>query len=315
MKKAAMLFPGQGSQFVGMGKDLVEAYPRIAEIYREADETLGRPISRLCFGGEPEVLTETRNAQPAILLHSVAVATVLREEGGVEPAIAAGHSLGEYSALAASGVLDPMDALRIVRKRGELMFEAGLEQPGTMAAVIGLEPDVVAEVCAGSSTADETVVVANLNSPGQIVVSGHIPAVERAMEAATEAGAKKAVQLNVSGAFHSPLVASAQDELVSFIDQFEFRPARAGIVANADARIVREKDEIVDALSRQLTSPVRWTESMQLLLGEWEGEIMEIGPGKVLTGLMRRIDRSRPVETVGTAAALEKYAAPEIEIA
>ena len=131
MKKAAMLFPGQGSQFVGMGKDLVEAYPRIAEIYKEADETLGRPISRLCFGGEPEILTETRNAQPAILLHSVAVATVLREEGGIEPAIAAGHSLGEYSALAAVGVLDPMDALRIVRKRGELMFEAGLEQPGT----------------------------------------------------------------------------------------------------------------------------------------------------------------------------------------
>ena len=184
-----------------------------------------------------------------------------------------------------------------------------------MAAVIGLEPAVVEEVCEVASTADETVVVANLNSPGQIVVSGHITAVERAMEAATEAGAKKAVQLNVSGAFHSPLVASAQDELVSFIDQFEFRPARAGIVANADARIVREKDEIVDALSRQLTSPVRWTESMQLLLDEWEGEIMEIGPGKVLTGLMKRIDRSRPVETVGTAATLEKYAAPEVEIA
>ena len=315
MKKAAMLFPGQGSQFVGMGKDLVEAYPRIADIYKEADETLRQPISRLCFGGEVEALTETRNAQPAILLHSVAVATIMREEGNVEPAIAAGHSLGEYSALAAAGVLDPMDALRIVRKRGELMFDAGLEQPGTMAAVIGLEPAAVEEICDGASTADETVVVANLNSPGQIVVSGHIPAVERAMEAAIAAGAKKAVKLNVSGAFHSPLVASAQEELVSFIDQFEFRPARAGVVANADAKIVREREEIVDALSRQLTSPVRWTESMQLLLAEWDGEIMEIGPGKVLTGLMKRIDRSRPVETVGTTAALEKYVAPEVELA
>ena len=315
MKKTAMLFPGQGSQYVGMGKDLVAAYPRIAEIYREADETLGQPFSRLCFGGEAEVLTETRNAQPAILLNSVAVATILREEGGVEPAIAAGHSLGEYSALAAVGVLAPMDALRIVRKRGELMYEAGLRQPGTMAAIIGLEAETVEEICRAASTGEETVVVANLNSPGQIVVSGHIPAVERAMESATAAGAKKAVKLNVSGAFHSPLVASAQDELVSFIGQFEFHPARAGVVSNADAKLVRERGEIVDALSRQLTSPVRWTESMRVLLDGWDGEIMEIGPGKVLSGLMKRIDRSRPVETIGTAAALEAYVAPEVEIA
>jgi [acyl-carrier-protein] S-malonyltransferase len=312
--KAALIFPGQGSQFVGMAKDLAEAYPRIAEIYSEADEILGFPISSLCFEGNPAVLTQTRNAQPAILLHSIAILELLLGEGGVEPTVTAGHSLGEYSALVAAGVLDGMDALRIVRKRGELMFEAGIKQPGTMAAVIGMEREQVDSVCSDASSEDLIVVVANVNSPGQIVISGHIEAVERAMELAGDRGAKKAVRLNVSGAFHSPLVAPAAEELVAYIEQFTIRDADVDVICNADAVTVRTKKEIVDALSRQLTSPVLWAESMTLIGEHSEGAVLEVGPGKVLKGLMRRIDPEQSVETVGTVAELEKYVAPSVEI-
>lgn len=312
--KASLIFPGQGSQFVGMGKDLAAAYPRIADIYSEADQTLGFPISELCFEGNPAVLTQTRNAQPAILLHSIAVLELLSGEGGVEPAVAAGHSLGEYSALVAAGVLDGMDALRIVRKRGELMFEAGIKQPGTMAAIIGLERDRVDSLCSDASNEDSIVVVANVNSPGQIVVSGHIEAVERAMGLAIDRGAKKALRLNVSGAFHSPLVAPAAEELVAYIKQFEIKDARIDVICNVDARAVRSKEEIVDALSRQLTSPVLWAESMTAIAERSDGKVLELGPGKVLKGLMRRIDPERTVETIGTVQELEKYVAPSVEI-
>ena len=298
--KTAMLFPGQGSQFIGMGKDLAETFPAVARIYEEADEILGFSISKLSFEGDPDVLTETRNAQPAILLHSLAVARVMKDEAGIEPSIAAGHSLGEYSALAAAGALDDMDALRIVRMRGELMFDAGLKQPGTMAAIIGMETEDVRAVCEEASTSDTVVVLANINSPGQVVVSGHIEAVERAMKLAEEKGVRKVVQLNVSGAFHSPLVAPAQDELVEYIKSFDIRDTAADVVCNADAKIVTRREQIIDALSRQLTSPVRWSDSMNLLNSEWNGEILEVGPGKVLSGLMKRIDRARSVEPVGT---------------
>jgi [acyl-carrier-protein] S-malonyltransferase len=309
MAKAAMLFPGQGSQYVGMGKDLAAAYPRARELYERADDTLGFAFSRLCFEGDAETLTATKNAQPAILLHSAAAARVLGEEGGIEPAIAAGHSLGEYSALVAAGVLDEMDALRIVRRRGELMYEAGLRQPGTMAAIIGLEREDVEEACR-EAAGGETVVVATVNSPGQIVVSGHVGAVERAMKAAAARGAKKTIPLNVSGAFHSPLVAPAQAELVAYIESFALRGASVGVVSNAGAAIVRTKEEIVDALSRQLTSPVRWSESMAVLLGEWNGPVLEVGPGKVLSGLLKRIDASRSAQCAGTAAELAALVAP-----
>lgn len=312
--RAALIFPGQGSQFVGMGADLAKTYPRIEEMFREADETLGFSISELCFEGDPEKLTQTRNAQPAILLHSIAVAELLNGEGGVEPVVVAGHSLGEYSALVAAGVLKPMDALRIVRKRGELMFEAGIKEPGTMAALIGLARRDVESICEESSSTDSVVVVANVNSPGQMVVSGHVEAVERAMSLATDRGAKKAVRLNVSGAFHSPLVRSAQEELVAYIEQFTLADARVDLVCNADARVVRTKKEIVDALSRQLTSPVLWSDSMARIFAMWDGPAFEVGPGKVLKGLAKRIDSGRTVETVGTAEELEKYVAPRIEI-
>jgi [acyl-carrier-protein] S-malonyltransferase len=304
MTKAAFIFPGQGSQYVGMGKDLAASYPRARELYEKADEVLGVPISRISFEGDAETLTATKNAQPALLLHSVVVARILREEAGVEPAIVAGHSLGEYSALVAANALDEMDALRIVRRRGELMFDAGVRQPGTMAAIIGLERPVVEEICRESSGEGEIVVVANVNSPGQIVVSGNIDAVGKACAAAQTRGAKKTIPLKVSGAFHSPLVAGAQRELVDYIKGFAIRDAAVGVVCNADAKIVSRRDEIVDALSRQLTSPVLWSDSMALLLASWSGPVLEIGPGKVLAGLLKRIDGNRSAESIGTAEEL-----------
>jgi [acyl-carrier-protein] S-malonyltransferase len=308
--KAAFIFPGQGSQYVGMGKDLAAAYPLAKELYERADEALGVSISRLSFEGDAETLTATKNAQPALLLHSIAAARILKEEGGVEPAIAAGHSLGEYSALVAAGAIDEMDALKIVRKRGELMYEAGLRQPGTMAAIIGLERPDVEAVCRESSNG-EVVVIANVNSPGQIVISGNTGAVGRAMQGAQAKGAKKVIPLNVSGAFHSPLVASAQSELVDYIKSFAVRNARVGVVCNADARIIVKREEIIDALSRQLTSPVLWSDSMGVMCRQWSGPILEVGAGKVLAGLLKRIDPSRPVQNAGTAEELARFLASE----
>jgi [acyl-carrier-protein] S-malonyltransferase len=200
-----------------------------------------------------------------------------------------------------------MDALRIVRRRGELMFDAGLRQPGTMAAIIGMETEDVRTICEKASTGDTVVVLANINSPGQIVVSGHIEAVDRAMKLAEEKGVRKVIKLNVSGAFHSPLVAPAQDELVEYIKSFEVKDTSADVICNADAKIVTHREQIIDALSRQLTSPVLWSDSMNLLTAEWGGEILEVGPGQVLSGLMKRIDRARTVEPVGTADQLAQF--------
>jgi [acyl-carrier-protein] S-malonyltransferase len=232
----------------------------------------------------------------------------------VEPAVVAGHSLGEYSSLVAAGVIGEMDALRIVRRRGELMFEAGSRQPGAMAAVIGLERDSVESIC-DEASGGEVVVVANINSPGQTVVSGHVGAVERAMRLAEERGARKTVRLNVSGAFHSPLVAEAQEELIDYINTFTFRDARVDIICNADAKAIRKKEAIIDALSRQLTSPVLWSDSMRVLLSLWEGPVMEVGPGRALTGLLKRIDRSRETQTIGTAQELGVFAPSALDLA
>ncbi len=311
MMKAAFMFPGQGSQYVGMGKDLVAAYPRARELYERADAALGFPISRISFEGDAETLTATKNAQPAILIHSVAAAKVLKEEGGIEPSIVAGHSVGEYSALVGAGAVDEMDALKIVRKRGELMFDAGIKQPGTMAAIIGLEREDVESVCREAADG-EIVVVANVNSPGQLVISGTIGAVKRAMKIALGRGARKVVSLNVSGAFHSPLVAGAERELIEYIRSFPFRDACVGVVCNADAKAIVKKEDIIDALSRQLTSPVLWSDSMAVLCNRWRGPILEVGPGKVCAGLLKRIDGARLVQSVGTADEIGKCLAGNI---
>jgi [acyl-carrier-protein] S-malonyltransferase len=311
--KAAIIFPGQGSQFVGMGKDLARQFQVAERLFEEADETLGFSLSRICFEGDKDILTETRNAQPAILLHSIAVWKILKEEAGIETVITAGHSLGEYSALVAAGAIGAMDALKIVRRRGELMYEAGLRQPGTMAAIIGMEKTDVKEICENSSRDNSIVVLANINCPGQIVISGHIDAVHRAMEMAKGKGVKKAIQLNVSGAFHSPLVSSAEDDLVLYIKGFKIRGTEIDVISNADAGVVNSKEEIVGALSKQLTNPVLWSDSMELLLKRWDGRIIEAGPGKVLTGLMKRIDHRREVIRAGTAEEIKKIVASEVD--
>jgi [acyl-carrier-protein] S-malonyltransferase len=314
MKRSAMIFPGQGSQFVGMGKDLAENYPSSALIYREADDVLGFSISRLCFSGDDKELTKTKNAQPAIFLHSMAVVKILDEEAGVKPSIVAGHSLGEYSALAAAGVLAPMDALKIVRKRGELMYQAGLNSPGTMAAIIGLRGEEVESVCSDIPEREGVVIPANYNCPGQVVISGNINAVKEAMRKAEEYGAIKVVPLNVSGAFHSPLVASAQKELVDYIDEFDFAGTGVDVICNVDASVVHDRDRIIDNLSRQLTNPVRWWDSMKVMLERSEGDIIEAGPGKVLRGLMKRIERKRKVMSAGTVDELQKVIETAVEI-
>ncbi len=314
MKNPAMIFPGQGAQYVGMGQDLRENFEAADRIYREADEILGFPISRLCFSGDQDELTRTKNAQPAIFLHSICVAEILKQEAGIKPSLVAGHSLGEYSALAAAGVLRPMDALKIVRKRGELMFEAGLDSPGTMAAVIGLKRDEIDQICRDVPDGRGIVIPANYNCPGQVVISGHLKAVEQAMENARKAGARKVIPLKVSGAFHSPLVASAQEELVDYIGEFTFTGTDVDVICNVDASVVHSRDEITDSLSRQLTHPVLWWDSMKLLLERSGKDIIEAGPGKVLRGLMRRIDRTRKVISAGTAPEVQKVIETAVEI-
>ncbi len=293
MKKFPMLFPGQASQYVGMGKDYYDRFPEARELYRRANQKLGFDITELSFSGDIVELTETHNAQPAILLHSLVVLTVL-DGLGIQPSVVAGHSLGEFTALVAAGFFQPMDALLIVRKRGELMFESGLERPGTMAAVIGLDESKLSEAVEEAS-AEGIVVCANYNSPSQYAISGEVGAVERAMELAKERGAKRVIKLQVSGAFHSPLMKPTIAPLKKYIEKFEHGRLNVPWIANVTGSVVENRDNVLDLLARQLSSPVRWVESMRALAGRDETSILEVGPGKVLAGLMKRIDESAHV--------------------
>lgn len=296
MGKTAFLFPGQGSQFVGMGKTLREEYPATAEVFDLADEVMEMALSQLAFDGPEETLRETRYTQPAIMMVSLALLKLL-DERNLKPEIVAGHSLGEYTALVAARVLTPRDAFRAVRRRAELMFEAGVENPGSMAAVLGLSTDEVVQVC---REAEEIGIVqpANLNAPGQIVISGEVAAVEKAMGLASERGAKRVVALPVSGAFHSELMGYASEGLEAILNDIEFRDAEVPVVVNVDAVPVSSGDELRKALVRQLRGAVRWEESILRMTEEGVTDALEIGPGRVLKGLVRKIDRQITVRNV-----------------
>jgi [acyl-carrier-protein] S-malonyltransferase len=307
-ERVGLLFPGQGSQAVGMGKDLAERFPTAARVWEEADEALGFSLSRLCWEGPDDELTATVNAQPALLAHSAAVWAVLGDTG-LDVVAAAGHSLGEFSAYHAAGSLGFADALRTVRRRGELMFQSGRERPGTMAAVLGLDDEVVDAVCRQASSEGSVVVPANFNSPGQVVVSGDVAAVERASPMLVSAGAKKVQALNVSGAFHSPLMEVAAAGLQEGLDGVEMREPAFPVVSNVTATPVSDAAEGRVLLVQQLTSPVRWTQSVRTMLGLGVERFLEIGPGKVLTGMLKRIDRAAEGRgtALGTAEAIEAF--------
>jgi len=284
----ALLFPGQGSQYVGMGHGLAACEPVAAEVLAEADETLGFSLSAMMRDGPSEELTETQNAQPALLAHSVAALRVFgdRHSTWTSPAFAAGHSLGEFSAHVAAGTVTFVDALRAVRLRGQLMFKAGEARPGTMAAILGLNVREVREVC--HKVRLGVCVPANFNSAGQIVISGDVSGVEEGITLAKEAGAKRAVQLNVSGAFHSPLMEPAAEELKAFLDDIEFSDPAFPVIANATADPVTRGEDARTLLVRQLVSPVRWTESIEVMASRGVDRFLELGSGKVLTALNRR---------------------------
>jgi [acyl-carrier-protein] S-malonyltransferase len=290
MGKLAFLFPGQASQYPGMGKELAANHPAARSVFEEADKALGFSISELCFSGSEEALKLTANTQPAILTVSVAAYRVL-EENGVQPAFVAGHSLGEYSALVAAGALDFADAVRLVRHRGEYMQTAVPEGVGAMAAILGLAPAQVAGIC--KQVADGQVVApGNLNSPEQTVISGHAEAVKRAVESASAGGAKRAVMLPVSAPFHSALMKPAAERLDVDLRATQFHDLRIPLVNNADAEITTDGDEAREGLIRQVTLPVRWEESIRELIDQGVNTFVEVGPGRVLTGLLRQIERS-----------------------
>ncbi|MGA2623052.1 MAG: ACP S-malonyltransferase [Bacteroidota bacterium] len=286
MPTTAYLFPGQGSQYVGMGKDLCEQSDAARELFKKADAILGVPLSRICFEGPEEELKQTKNTQPGIFLHSVILTRMIERS---DVAMVAGHSLGEYSALVFAGALTFEDGLKLVRVRGELMQRAGEEQKGTMAAVVGLLPDILVEICREAGSAG-IVQCANLNSPGQIVISGSVSGVHRAMEIAKSKGAKLVKELVVSGAFHSPLMQSAQKGLHSALGQTAIRDTRIPVYANVTGRPVEKAEEIRRLLEEQLTSPVQWEASIQNMIGDGATNFVEIGPGKVLQGLVKRIN-------------------------
>lgn len=300
-----LLFPGQGSQKPGMGKDLVEAFPAAKDVFARADAALSTPLSTLCFDGPADELTLTHNAQPALLAHGAAVWAVVKDHLAGKVTGAAGHSLGEFSAYHAAGALPLEDALRLVRRRGELMFKTGKDVPGAMAAILGEMSRTIEEICTEAGAVG-IVVPANYNSTEQIVISGEIAAVERAMELAKAAGAKRALRLPVSGAFHSPLMAPAADGLQVALGSARWRDPAVPVWSNVTAEAIRDAATAKDLLHRQLTAPVRWVEVVRNMAARFPGTtFVEMGPGAVLSGLVKRLAPDCKTITCGTVAEVE----------
>ena len=300
MSSRAFLFPGQGSQAVGMARDLYERCESVRARFAEADEVLGFALSALCFEGPAEQLAQTHITQPAIFVHSVAVGELLAS-AGLQPAAVAGHSLGEYSALVAAGVLPFAEALTLVGTRGRLMREAGRARPGTMAAVIGLDDDRVAALCQRAAEVG-IAVPANFNAPGQVVVSGERGAVARVCALATQAGARRVVELAVSGAFHSPLMASAAEQMTPLLQAMPFARPHVPVLTTVSAAPVEDPETLRLHLIEQITSPVRWSATVQRLAVMGIGRALEVGPGGVLRGLVRRTAPKLAVALAGTVA-------------
>jgi [acyl-carrier-protein] S-malonyltransferase len=301
-KTTAFVFPGQGSQFVGMGRELAQASPAARQTFEEADEYLGFKLSTLCWEGPEAALNDTVNTQPALLVCSTAALRALREKlGDFTPAFVAGHSVGELSALVAAGAMEFEDGVALVRKRGEVMKAAGERSPGGMAAVLNLDAPVLVEVCAEASAATGGVVqVANDNCPGQVVISGDTPALEKAMELAKARGAKRAIKLQVSIAAHSPLMRSAVEEYTRAVESVPFIAPVPPLVGNITAAPLADPNDIRKELPAQLTAPVRWTESVRYMLAQGVTTFVELGSKDVLTGLLKRIDANATGIAVGT---------------
>ncbi|GAQ17820.1 malonyl CoA-acyl carrier protein transacylase [Oceanobacillus picturae] len=304
MKKVVFMFPGQGSQAVGMGKDIFDEFSDAQQLYQEADQVLNKNLSELMFKGPKEELTETENAQPALLLSSIALHSLLLKEE-IQPVMAVGHSLGEYSALVAAGALSIEEALPLVATRGRLMEEAFPKGQGTMAAVLGLDEEAIASTLA--KVEDETVNIANLNCPGQVVISGSQAGVELATSLLKERGAKRVLPLNVSGPFHSTLMQPASEAFSKYLDEVKINDASIPVYANVTATPVTESGKIRELLIEQLYSPVRFEESIRHMLDEGVDALVEVGNGKVLSGLVKKIDKSVKTFAVQDTASLHEF--------